>query len=42
MLACDHADTLIEDTNTRAVHTVDDRCHINMGALKRGNVIVLA
>ena len=42
MLVCDHANMPIEVTNARAVHTVDDRRHINMGALKRGNVIILA
>jgi len=42
MLACDHEDVPAEVTKARAVHTVDDRCHLNMGALKRGNVIVLA
>lgn len=42
ILACDHADMPSEVTNARAVRTVDGRCYVNMGALKRGNVIVLA
>lgn len=30
------------EVNAREVHTVDERGHINLGALKRGKVIILA